>query len=115
MDKIYTILSLSIDITSIKSIDKIITYKNNSYFININGKECQIFSIGRHEKGAEFLDLDNKLFGLHFKRYKTESDIELINLYNKRLMEIKNEIYRMIELEVEKFINYWIAYNDGAR
>jgi len=113
MKKIYKILSLRIDITSITSIDNKIIYNNLDYFIKINDQDHRIFSLREHEKYEEYLALDNKHFELQFKRAKTESDYELMKIYLKMMWEIKKPIFEMVQLEVEKLINYWAVYNGG--
>lgn len=113
MRKIYEILSLTIDITSITSIDSNIINKDLHYYIKINGQEHRIFSLSEHEKYKEYLELDNKSFSLHVKREKTESDCELMDLYVKMMWEIKKPISEMVKIEVEKLIKYWTLYNDG--
>lgn len=114
MNKIYTIFGLSIDVTTIRSISNIIKTKNNEYFININNQEYQIFSISQHEKGNDFIRIDNELFRLYHERDKDKYDIELINTNNEKLAEIGKEIYAVVKLEVEKLINYWMEYNNGV-
>lgn len=113
MKKIYKALSLTIDISSIKSIDSLIINKDLDYFIKINGQEHRLFSLSEHEKYEEYLKIDNKSASLCFQRSKTASEFELMKVYDKMAWEIKKPISEMVKLEVEKLINYWTVYNNG--
>lgn len=113
MKKIYKALSLTIDISSIKSIENKVIDKESEYFIKINGQEHRVFSLSEHEKYREYLVPSNKGNSLCFQRRKTDAEVELMNLYYNMAWEIKKPISEMVKLEVEKLINYWTLYNNG--
>lgn len=120
MNKIYKIFKTYIDVSDIKVIDSEVHFEvkrdsNTDYIINIDKEKYIIFSTDQSEYGEEYEKILGVIECYSRKRFflRTEltvSENEIVDMGEKRLKIIRDNILNNCNKEVEKLINYWKAY-----
>lgn len=120
MNKIYKIFKTYVDVSDIKVIDSEVHFEvkrdsNTDYIINIDKEKYVIFSTDQSEYGEEYEKILGVIERYSRKRFflRTEltvSENEIVDMGEKRLKIIRDNILTNVNKEVEKLINYWKAY-----